>query len=142
MILKYVLAWFGMMMLAILNGTVRDFVYKPYVGDLAAHQISTVILLLLFAGYIWWLTTKWPLTSAGQACTVGIIWFLMTEAFEFGLGLRRGMTWEEMLYTYNLLEGQLWIFIPVWVLVGPYLCFRIHARNSSKNTSTKTSASA
>ncbi len=134
MILKYVLAWFGMMMLAILNGTVRDFGYKPYVGDLAAHQISTVILLLLFAGYMWWLTTKWPLASAGQAWTVGIVWFLMTEAFEFGLGLRRGMTWEEMLYTYNLLEGQLWIFIPAWVLLGPYVCYRLHARRSQSDS--------
>lgn len=75
MILKYSLAWFGMMILAIINGGIRDFLYKPYLGDLAAHQISTVILMVLFAGYFWFLNTIWPLRSASQAWIIGGIWF-------------------------------------------------------------------
>jgi hypothetical protein len=51
MVLKYFFAWFGMMVLAIINGGLRDFVYKSHVGDLSAHQISTVMLIVLFAGY-------------------------------------------------------------------------------------------
>jgi len=47
MILKYFLAWFGMMVFAIINGGLRDFVYKSHVGDLPAHQISTVMLIVL-----------------------------------------------------------------------------------------------
>lgn len=66
MILKYVLAWFGMMMLAIINGGLRDFAYKSHVGDLPAHQISTVILIILFAGYFRFLAAVWPLRSASQ----------------------------------------------------------------------------
>ena len=61
MFLKYFLAWFGMMILAILNGTLRDVFYKPHVGDLAAHQISTVILLVLFAAYFRMLASIWPI---------------------------------------------------------------------------------
>jgi hypothetical protein len=37
MIFKYFFAWFGMMVLAIINGGLRDFAYKAYFGDLAAH---------------------------------------------------------------------------------------------------------
>jgi hypothetical protein len=37
--------------LAIINGAFRDLVYKPHVGDLPAHQISTVTLIVLLAGY-------------------------------------------------------------------------------------------
>jgi hypothetical protein len=51
MILKYFIVWFGMMVLAIVNGVFRDFTYKPYVGDLAAHQISTAVLIVLFSGH-------------------------------------------------------------------------------------------
>ncbi|MFA6469743.1 MAG: hypothetical protein WCW35_12650 [Bacteroidota bacterium] len=124
MIWKYVIAWFGMMFLAIVNGIVRDFVYKQYVGDLSAHQISTLTLLLLFAPYICWLMRRWKLQSQSQAWIIGMIWFMMTEIFEFGLGIRRGLSTAELLHAYNVLEGQIWILIPLWVLVAPYVFYR------------------
>ncbi len=124
MIRKYFVAWFGMMVLAVINGTIRDFVYKPHMDPLSAHQLSTLFLLMLMAGYFWWLRRRWPLASAQQAWLVGIIWFVMTEAFEFGLGLRRGTPWSEMFAAYNVFAGQAWAFIPLWVLVGPYVFHR------------------
>ena len=124
MTLKYTLAWFGMMVLAVINGTIRDFGYKPFTGDLPAHQISTVVLLLLFAGYFLWLTMVWPIHSTKEAWTIGIIWFLMTEGFEFGFGLLRGLSWGQLFQAYNIAEGQVWMFIPLWVLIGPVVFFR------------------
>ena len=110
------------MILAIINGGFRDFAYKPYVGDLPAHQISTIILIVLFAGYFWFLTTNWPIKSASQAWVIGGIWFLMTEIFEFGMGLiLAGDSWSKLFHAYNILDGQVWIFIPLWVLIGPYV---------------------
>ncbi|MHB1050280.1 MAG: hypothetical protein ACYC09_09400 [Bacteroidota bacterium] len=124
MMWKYILAWFGMMFLAIFNGTIRDFVYKPYVGELTAHQLSTIILLILFAAYTWVLIKKMPLQSASKAWQIGGIWFVMTEIFEFGLVIKQGLSFDEMLHTYNIFDGQLWILIPLWVLVGPFLMYR------------------
>ncbi len=66
MLLKYFFAWFGMMALAIINGGMRDFAYKQKIGDLAAHQISTVALIILLAGYFSFLTRLWPIKSAAQ----------------------------------------------------------------------------
>jgi hypothetical protein len=86
MILKYFFAWFGLMILAIVNGGFRDSVYKNQVGELAAHQVSTILLLILITVYLWFLTRKWPLKSSKQACFIGGMWFIMTEVFEFGLG--------------------------------------------------------
>jgi len=71
MILKYFFAWFGMMILAIINGGFRDFAYRSHVGDLPAHQISTVILIVLFAVYFRFLTAIWPIKSASQAWVIG-----------------------------------------------------------------------
>ena len=124
MILRYFLAWFGMMVLAIINGGLRDFAYKAAGGDLPAHQISTVVLLALLAGYFWLLTRIWPIKSATQAWIIGVMWFLMTEVFEFGMGLAQGDSWSELIYAYNVFAGQVWILIPLWVLVAPYLFFR------------------
>jgi hypothetical protein len=125
MTLKYFFAWFGMMVLAVANGAFRDFTYKPYVGDLTAHQISTAVLIVLFAGYFRFLFSTWPIKSAAEAWIIGSIWFLMTAAFEFGMGwFIAGESWDNLFQAYNVFAGQVWIFIPLWVLVGPYVFFR------------------
>ncbi len=128
MVLKYFFAWFGMMVFAIVNGGLRELVYKRQVGDLAAHQISTVVLIVLLAGYMRFLTRHLPIGWAKQAWTIGGMWFLMTEVFEFGMGLVAGEPWSKLLHMYNVLAGQIWIFIPLWVLVGPYVFFRAAQR--------------
>jgi hypothetical protein len=52
MIWKYVLCWFGLLVIAMFNGALRDFGYKPVLGDLVAHQISCVIGIVLFGIFI------------------------------------------------------------------------------------------
>ncbi len=128
MVLRYFLAWFGMMVLAVVNGGLRDLVYRQRVGDLAGHQISTVVLIVLLAGYMRFLARVWPIGSAKQAWIIGCMWFLMTEAFEFGMGLVAGEPWNRLFHAYNVFAGQVWMFIPLWVLVGPYVFFRYAQR--------------
>jgi hypothetical protein len=124
MIRRYVAAWFGMMVVAILNGGFRDCVYQPHVGDLAAHQLSTVLLVLGFGVYFLGLFRLWPLQTARQARDVGLLWFLMTVAFEAGIGLMTGLSWSSVLQAYDMFDGRIWILVPLWVLVAPYLYFR------------------
>jgi len=122
MLCKYSFAWVGMVLLAITNGGLRDLLYKSRLGDIAAHQLSTVLLLLLLAGYFRLLASAWPLASSPQAWTVGLIWLLLTLAFEFGFGhFIAGHSWNHLFADYNLRAGRVWILIPLWVLVGPAL---------------------
>lgn len=123
--LKYFLPWFPMLLLAIANGALREIVFKKYVSELAAHQLSTFSLLLLFAIYIG-LIIKWmPPASANQAILVGLFWLALTLLFEFGFGRYRGSSWEKLFEDYNLLKGRLWILIPLWVAVAPYVFFKL-----------------
>ena len=125
MFVHYLIAWLGMMLLAIANGAVRDFTYRGWVGVFRAHQLSTVALLLLFVGYFWGLFTVWPLASVHQAWTVGTLWLGMTLAFEFGFGhWVAGQSWRQLREAYHLHQGQLWPLIPLWVWIGPVVCFR------------------
>ena len=39
---KCFIAWFGIVVLGLANATIRQLAYARYVGDLAAHQISTL----------------------------------------------------------------------------------------------------
>lgn len=72
--LKYFLAWFPMLLLAILNGTLREFVFKKHVSDLTAHQLSTITLIILFAFYIAFIIQYYPPVSLTQAMRIGIMW--------------------------------------------------------------------
>jgi hypothetical protein len=126
MLLKYFLAWFGMMILAVLNGGLRDSLYKPHIGEIAAHQISTIILLIVFAVYFWLLASIWPIESAVQAWMIGIMWLVMTIAFEIALGrFVAGNPWSRVVHDYNVLAGRVWVVIPLWTLIGPYVFFRL-----------------
>lgn len=122
--LRYLLFWFPMIVLAVINGTARDLWYKNYVGELAGRQISTFTLILLFAIYIGFVVKRYPPASATQAIYVGVLWLILTLIFEFGLGYMSGKTWPQMFEDYNLLKGRLWVLIPVWVGVAPYIFYK------------------
>jgi hypothetical protein len=123
--LKYFLFWFPMLILAVLNGAARDLWYKNYVGELAGHQISTISLILLFGIYMYFIFLKFPPGSSMQSILVGILWLVLTLAFEFGFGLFRGNSLSKLLEDYHILRGRIWIFIPVWITIAPYLIYKI-----------------
>jgi hypothetical protein len=122
--IKYLLCWFPMVLLAILNGAARDLWYKKYICELAAHQILTFSLIILIGIYSC-LVVKWlPPNTVKQALIIGIVWSILTLAFEFGFGIMRGISWKQLLYAYNFTEGQIWILIPIWVAIAPYIAFK------------------
>jgi hypothetical protein len=114
-----------MLVLAVLNGAAREFFYKGSLGELGAHQLSTVTLLILFSAYIWVVIRRWPPASGRQAWLIGLLWLVLTLIFEFGFGRFGGRSWASLLQEYNLLAGRVWLFIPAWVAVAPYLFYRL-----------------
>jgi hypothetical protein len=117
---KYILGWFGLLAIAMINGALRDFAYKPFLGDLLSHQISVTIGITLFGFFIWYLSKRWPLPSSRQAWIVGFIWLSMTVAFEFlFFHYVRGVLWGVLLHDYNIVEGRVWILVLVWVTIAP-----------------------
>nr|WP_293301206.1 hypothetical protein [Allomuricauda sp.] len=113
-----------MLILAILNGTLREFGFKKYVGELTAHQLSTVTLLILFAACMGFMVKKFPPESSTQALWLGLFWMVLTLIFEFGFGKLRGNSWGKLLYDYYIWKGRIWVFIPIALAIGPYLFYR------------------
>jgi len=113
-----------MLLLAVLNGALRDLGYKKHVGDLTAHQISTVTLIILFAFYIGYIIHRFPPSSSIQAILIGTIWVVLTLSFEFSFGRYRGNSWSALFADYNILKGRIWILIPLWILIAPYLFYK------------------
>jgi hypothetical protein len=122
---KYVLLWLPMVLLAIANGVARQVWYGRYLSELQAHQVSTLIGLVLFGLYIWISLRLFPPASAGQARAIGLLWLCLTVAFEFLFGRYvAGHSWSRLCQDYNLFAGRLWVLILLWVTVAPYLSYR------------------
>jgi hypothetical protein len=83
MIPKVVVVWFGLLLVAILNGTLREMLLAPRLGVDAGHFASTVTLCAAIA-LVTWIAIDWvgPATAT-EAWTVGVIWLGLTVAFEF-----------------------------------------------------------
>ena len=122
---KYILAWFPMLIIAIANGALRDLGYKKFTGELLAHQASTFTLLAFFSVYVHYIVGRIPPASASQAITLGLLWLLLTLIFEFGFGLLRGKTLSTLLTDYNIFKGRLWILIPLFTVVAPYIFYKL-----------------
>ncbi len=126
MILRYILGWFVLLIAAIINGAIRDKVYKESLGELTAHQVSTLTGILLFGVVIWGMNRVWPIESSRQAWTIGLIWLVMTMCFEFlFFHYVTGHPWSELLGNYNIFEGRVWVMLLLWVLVAPYIFWRM-----------------
>jgi hypothetical protein len=125
-LLIYALAWVGLSIVGILNGMLRVYTYGRLLPELRAHQLSTLTGILLFGLFTWLLNRRWPIASAGQAVTIGLLWLALTVAFEFLFGhYVIGHPWSRLLHDYNLGAGRVWALVLLWVAVAPYVVFRL-----------------
>jgi uncharacterized membrane protein len=130
MVLRYTFVWLILVLAAIVNGIVRQAVYAEYLGDLRAHQTSTLSGIVLFGFIIWGFSRLWPLSSARQAWAVGFFWLTLTVAFEFLFGhFVAGHPWSKLFHDYNLLDGRVWLLILIWVTMAPYFFYRTRMKN-------------
>jgi hypothetical protein len=122
---KYLWLWVPMVFIAIANGAVRQFWYGRYLGELPAHQLSTLIGLLLFGIYIFFVVSLFPPVNGNQAASVGLLWLGLTVAFEFLFGhYVAGHAWSRLFQDYNLFAGRLWLLVLLWLTLAPYLFYR------------------
>lgn len=130
--------WFGIMLLAILNGAFRDVLLTPRVGDLGARAISCLTLAVVIL-FVTWISLPWIRPeSMSDAWRIGSMWLAMTLIFEFGAGhYGFGTPWTALLADYNLLAGRLWILVLVATVTAPAL---IHGLGHNLRGDTKISS--
>jgi hypothetical protein len=123
---KYLVAWFVMLLVSIANGAIRDFTYGKYMGELAAHQLSTASGIVLLGIVIRGFVRRYPSSSGRQAISIGLLWVALTVAFEFlFFHYVAGHSWSVLLANYNVFKGRVWIAVLVWVATAPYVFFRL-----------------
>ncbi|HMU61228.1 MAG TPA: hypothetical protein PKA66_05550 [Gemmatimonadales bacterium] len=120
MIVRTLLVWLGLMVVAIANGTARQFLLVPQVGVYAGHVLSSVTLSLLIL-LVAWLSIRWVHPTTVQAAwAVGVCWLTATVVFEFVAGhYLFHHPWSRLLADYDVRQGRVWIVVLVATLVAP-----------------------
>jgi hypothetical protein len=118
-------AWFGLLVIAFANGAFREFALARWLSRGLAGHLSTILLILVFGVFIFFVMRRWRPASGLDAITIGLVWMLMTVVFESLLGrYGSGQSWREVFAAYDLRSGNLWAMVPLWVGVAPYLMYR------------------
>lgn len=126
MIIRALFIWLSFVVLAVLNGALREKVLVPQLGDSTGHVWSTIILCVLILG-VTWVALPWlrP-ASLGDAWLIGALWLTLTLAFEFLAGHYLFHTpWEKLLAAYNVARGEIWILVLLVTFLAPALAFRL-----------------
>jgi hypothetical protein len=127
----YCIGWLGMMVVAILNGTLRTLGYGKLIPELRAHQISCFTGIFFLGVFVWFLDRKWPIETMKQSVLIGITWLIMTVLFEFVFGhFVMKHPWSRLLHDYRIDEGRLWILVLIWTGIVPFVVFSIRQSQS------------
>ena len=120
--------WLVLMTVEVVHGTLRTLFLTPRVGDFKARQISvlsgSVLIVLTTYLFIGWLRVSRPI----MLLRVGVLWLVLTLAFELGLGhYVAGRTWANLAADFKLWEGGL---LPLGLLVltaAPWIALKLRA---------------
>lgn len=119
--LKAFAIWTGILVLAVLNGALREGVLTPKLGTAPGLVLSGVLLsaLIVVVAYLSlpWLDTRRPAELAG----IGLGWLALTLVFEFSFGLWQGKSWQVMLDAYTFKGANIWPAVLVVIAIAPYL---------------------
>jgi len=127
-LIRYLLAWVAMLIIAIVNGALRQATFTKVLPELRAHQLSTLTGSIFIGLFIWLVIRTWPPSSGCHALLIGFVWLLLTVAFEFFMGLvllHRSL--NQVLQDYNLLAGRVWVLFLAWLTVAPWVFFRVQS---------------
>ena len=132
MIRRAALTWVMMIPIAITNGTLREIVVKPVLGDTTARQISVVTASGAFLTLVYFMMREYVVDETDQRLLeVGLAWLAATILFEFGFGhYIDGKSWGELLHDYNVLAGRFWPVVLAVELFAPIVVKRM-ARHES-----------
>jgi hypothetical protein len=88
---------------------------------LSAISCSLLFFLLTYLAIPWLGTLQ-----TVQYWMIGFGWFVMTVLFEFLFGrLVANKSWAEIFQAYDILTGNLWSLVLLFVIISPYVAAQI-----------------
>lgn len=112
--------WVVMAVVAVVNGGFREIFLLPRIGEYAGHVLSTALLVaaILLISIVYF--QRIPIDYAYvELIAIGVLWTVLTVGFEFLVGYIEKTPVSVTLGQYDILAGQVWIAVPVTLLMSP-----------------------
>ncbi len=115
--------WLLLFAVAFSLGAVRELLIAPAIGGPWAHVVGTLAFVAVLLGItVAFVRRIRPGCSLTDLWLIGVLWLALTLGFEF-LFFRyaAGKPWEVLLADYNVVQGRIWVLVPLTELFGPPL---------------------
>jgi hypothetical protein len=118
--------WLVLICAEILHGIARGIFLVPQVGEFRSNQIGvftgSIIILVIALAFVRWIGAY----QTTGLLAVGLLWLVLTLAFEVGFGrFVVGASWERLAADYNVLEGGLLPFGMIVLLLAPLIAGKV-----------------
>jgi hypothetical protein len=124
--LKALGIWVMLAISAIVVATFRNAVLLPTFGEQTAHQLGTVLYLIVQFSIIFFFIKKIKTKEAKTLLGIGIFWVVITVIFEFLFGhFVMSYPWKKLLADYNLFNGRLWVLVLINNMAAPFITGKI-----------------
>jgi hypothetical protein len=120
--LNSLIPWFAMVVLAILNGIIRQSFLLLYTTEPVAHIISTFMFLIVQSLVIYFYVRIKHIKEMSALIKIGVFWVVLTILFEFVFGhYVMNHPWEKLLADYNIFAGRLWLLVLLNNIIAPLI---------------------
>ena len=125
---KSILIWVLFIPLAILNGALRESFLIPRIGESGAELVSALILCSLIFIITLILIPRIGKVEEKTYWKIGALWVVLTVVFETVLGLAMGYSFSEVLSAYNIMAGNLWLLVVLFIGIAPWTAAKLRKR--------------
>lgn len=118
--------WLVLICAEMLHGIARGIFLVPHVGEFRSNQIGvftgSIIILVIALAFVRWIGAS----RTTDLLAVGLLWLILTLAFEIGFGrFVVGASWERLAADYDVLEGGLLPFGMIVLLLSPLIAGKL-----------------
>ena len=124
-LLKAIAVWLAILLVAVLNGALRDAFLVSLLGSTAARFLSGIVLCVVILAAAA-LTARWyGLLLPSARWYIGGLWLVLTLCFELSVGYAQHQSWQKLLDAYTFQGGNLWPLVLVTTFLAPWIGARL-----------------
>jgi hypothetical protein len=118
--------WLIILVMAILNGLLREKVMAPAIGAELSLPLSGITLSLLVLLVAYFLVPVIGKNNSHVFVLVGLLWVMLTLSFEYLFGhYVLGKSWTEINEVFDIKAGNLFIAVLFTAAFAPWLVARV-----------------
>jgi len=129
LVLKGFGIWLLILGCAFVNGTLRETVLVPKLGNPSALILSGVLLSACILAVSLALVPRLGDLQVPHYLYFGLFWLFLTLSFEIGFGrLLRHQSWSTLLEAYTFKNGNIWVLVLVVTVLAPLIVAKLRGR--------------